>query len=117
MSFNHQDWKPVVFKKQEPKKIVHIQKRNPLEDPENDSCKVPMVSSELAKTIQQARILKKVSQKELAQKCNMDVSKISAIESKKAVYNAQDIVKIAKVLGINTSTIPKTNFQEEKISV
>ena len=51
--------------------------------------------------IRTARCEKKLTQKELAQKCNMDVSIIAEIErGGKCVYNATHVNKIQSVLGV-----------------
>jgi ribosome-binding protein aMBF1 (putative translation factor) len=47
-----------------------------------------------------ARSEKKMTQKELAQKCNMDASIINAIERGTCVYNATHVNKIQSVLGV-----------------
>jgi putative transcription factor len=47
-----------------------------------------------------ARSEKKMTQKELAQKCNMDVSIINEIERGTCVYNAAHVNKIQSVLGV-----------------
>lgn len=51
--------------------------------------------------VRQARCDKKLTQKELAQKCNMDVSIIAEIErGGNCVYNAAHVNKIQTVLGV-----------------
>lgn len=51
--------------------------------------------------IRQARCDKKLTQKELAQKCNMDVSIIAEIErGGNCVYNAAHVNKIQTILGV-----------------
>ena len=51
--------------------------------------------------VRQARCDKKLTQKELAQKCNMDVSIIAEIErGGNCVYNAAHVNKIQSVLGV-----------------
>jgi ribosome-binding protein aMBF1 (putative translation factor) len=47
-----------------------------------------------------SRCEKKLTQKELAQKCNMDVAIISEVERGGGVYNAVHINKIQSVLGV-----------------
>jgi ribosome-binding protein aMBF1 (putative translation factor) len=52
-------------------------------------------------TIRQARCEKKLTQKELAQKCNMDVSIIAEIErGGNCVYNSTHVNKIQSALGV-----------------
>lgn len=50
--------------------------------------------------VRTARCEKKLTQKELAQKCNMDVSIIAEIERGGCVYNASHVNKIQTVLGV-----------------
>jgi ribosome-binding protein aMBF1 (putative translation factor) len=50
--------------------------------------------------IRTARCEKKLTQKELAQKCNMDVSIVAEIERGGCVYNAAHVNKLQSVLGM-----------------
>jgi len=59
---------------------------------------IAKVTSDAVRT---ARCEKKLTQKELAQKCNMDVSIIAEIErGGNCVYNATHVNKIQSVLGV-----------------
>jgi ribosome-binding protein aMBF1 (putative translation factor) len=59
------------------------------------------ISKITSDTIRQARCDKKLTQKELAQKCNMDVSIIAEIErGSNCVYNPGHINKIQSILGV-----------------
>ena len=63
--------------------------------------KTKYVAKVTSDTIRQARCDKKLTQKELAQKCNMDVSIIAEIErGGNCVYNATHVNKIQSVLGV-----------------
>lgn len=63
--------------------------------------KTKYVAKATSDTIRQARCDKKLTQKELAQKCNMDVSIIAEIErGGNCVYNATHVNKIQSVLGV-----------------
>jgi ribosome-binding protein aMBF1 (putative translation factor) len=63
--------------------------------------KTKYVAKATSDAIRQARCDKKLTQKELAQKCNMDVSIIAEIErGGNCVYNASHVNKIQSVLGV-----------------
>jgi len=67
----------------------------------DDAKKTKYVVKVTSDTIRQARCEKKLTQKELAQKCNMDVSIIAEIErGGNCVYNATHVNKIQSVLGV-----------------
>ena len=67
----------------------------------DDAKKTKYVVKATSDTIRQARCEKKLTQKELAQKCNMDVSIIAEIErGGNCVYNATHVNKIQSVLGV-----------------
>jgi putative transcription factor len=109
---SHQDWTPVVFNK------------NKKSDKKSNDCgnapstsslsnvgiykaanddemkKTKYVSKSTSQAIMSARSEKKMTQKELAQKCNMDVSIINEIERGTCVYNATHVNKIQSVLGV-----------------
>jgi len=58
------------------------------------------VDKELCKKIQQARLSMGLTQKDLAKKISLQSSVINDIECGKAKYNAQQIVKIKRILKI-----------------
>lgn len=63
--------------------------------------KTKYIAKATSDTIRQTRCEKKLTQKELAQKCNMDVSIIAEIErGGNCVYNATHVNKIQSVLGV-----------------
>jgi ribosome-binding protein aMBF1 (putative translation factor) len=63
--------------------------------------KTKYVAKATSDAIRTARCEKKLTQKELAQKCNMDVSIIAEIErGGNCVYNATHVNKIQSVLGV-----------------
>jgi ribosome-binding protein aMBF1 (putative translation factor) len=63
--------------------------------------KTKYIAKATSDTIRQARCDKKLTQRELAQKCNMDVSIIAEIErGGNCVYNATHVNKIHSVLGV-----------------
>ena len=63
--------------------------------------KTKYIAKATSDTIRQTRCDKKLTQKELAQKCNMDVSIIAEIErGGNCVYNPAHVNKIQTVLGV-----------------
>lgn len=108
---DHQDWTPVVFKKSDNNKSkeekstvatssslssVGVYKASG----DEDTKKTKYISKNTSQAITNARCEKKMTQKELAQKCNMDVSIINEIERGVCVYNATHVNKIQSVLGV-----------------
>ena len=109
---DHQDWTPVVFKKsdsnnksKEEKLItaaasslssVGVYKASG----DDDVKKTKYILKNTSQAIISARCEKKMTQKELAQKCNMEVSIINEIERGVCVYNATHVNKIQSVLGV-----------------
>ena len=104
-----QDWTPVSLSKNRPASTA------PASAPASASASasstasaaddIPKKTKYIAKatsdTIRQARCDKKLTQKELAQKCNMDVSIIAEIErGGNCVYNPTHVNKIQTVLGV-----------------
>ena len=65
---------------------------------EEDNLKHKKVPPEIRKLIQGRRGELKWTQKELAQKCNFQVTIINDIETGKANYNPQHITKIKRIL-------------------
>jgi len=109
----HQDWEPVVFNKKP------AAKTGPTTTPtvaktssslasvgvytaasDDDVKKTKYVSKNTSLAVSVARCEKKMTQKELAQKCNFEVSIVSEIERGTCVYNATHVNKIQSVLGV-----------------
>ena len=105
----HQDWKPIVFKKTE--KHKHIDKKSKsvtkLEDEENDDFSHKKVTLELKIAIQQARNARKMTQKQLATQMNLPVSIIMNYENGKAIPNNRFIANLERVLGAKLPRIKK----------
>lgn len=111
---SHQDWTPVVFNKKSNDKDKNEKKTIPSSSSssslsnvgiykaasDDDVKKTKYVSKNTSQAIMSARSEKKMTQKELAQKCNMDVSIINEIERGTCVYNASHVNKIQSVLGV-----------------
>ena len=106
-ALDHQDWKTVVVKtkqsntdKKTTKKLSEAQQKDIklLKQVEEDNLKHKKVPPEIRKLIQQKRGELKWTQKDLAQKCNFQVTIINDIETGKANYNPQHINKIKRIL-------------------
>lgn len=67
---------------------------------DDDTKKTKYVGKATSDAVKTARCEKKLTQKELAQKCNMDAAIINEIERGGGVYNAAHINKIQTVLGV-----------------
>ena len=67
---------------------------------EEGKLKHTVISNELKISIQKARSTKNLTQKQLANLCNLPVSVINDIETGKAKYNHVQINKIKRVLNI-----------------
>ena len=73
----------------------------PVSTADDDSKKTKYIAKATSDAVRVSRCEKKLTQKELAQKCNMDVSIISEIErGGNCVYNAAHVNKIQSVLGV-----------------
>jgi putative transcription factor len=121
MSYPHQDWKPIIIKPANTKKIKvkpetlktnqtkadagkNIQHAtanpNKIENKiEEGNLKIPRVTHSLRLQIQQARVQKGISQKQLAQACNMTEASIKNYENGTAIPNSQELEKMGKALG------------------
>ena len=111
---SHQDWTPVVFNKKADNNKKGCEKEKPTTTSssslsnvgvykaasDDDVKKTKYVLKTTSQAIMSARAEKKMTQKELAQKCNMDVSIINEIERGTCVYNATHVNKIQSVLGV-----------------
>ena len=106
---SHQDWTPVVFNKKsnagkdtgKPTSSSSLSNVGVYKAASDDDVKkTKYVSKNTSQAIMSARSEKKMTQKELAQKCNMDASIINEIERGSCVYNATHVNKIQSVLGV-----------------
>ena len=105
---DHQDWKTVVVKSKQSKedkknsckKLSEAQQKDIklLKQAEEDNLKHKKVPPEIRKLIQLRRCELKWTQKDLAQRTNLQVTIINEIETGKAIYNPQHINKIKRVL-------------------
>ena len=112
---DHQDWKPVVFrkkpdpKKKDPKNLVSVSKVNnsnknysgtgkKITD-DDEVKKIPTVGITIGKQISQARAAKKLSQKQLANQMNLPLQTIQQNENGKAIRNNGLLAKFERALG------------------
>lgn len=108
---NFQDWENVVFKKKSKETIAkekstrvklsdEAMRLNKIENSDGDEGH-KKISATHRQLIQKARLAKKMSQKELAQKLNMDVGTIAQYENGKAIPNRQILNKFSRELNIS----------------
>jgi ribosome-binding protein aMBF1 (putative translation factor) len=106
-----QDWTPVTFNKRTTTNanatVANAKPASSLANvgvykaaSDDDIKKTKYVSKATSDTIKVARCEKKLTQKELAQKCSMDAAIISEVERGGGVYNAAHINKIQNALGV-----------------
>ena len=100
---NHQDWTPVVIKKT--KTVVTTKINNKSDNDLDEIEKKTNISLDNRLIIQKARLIHKLSQKQLAQKINVNPIIINEIESGKALYNGQHIGKLKRLLNIKMEKI------------
>jgi len=113
----HQDWKPVVFtkdykKEYTPQQIKEYEEKQKAKleqkKAEENEIKVPpKVDFELKKALMQARVSKKMSQKELANRLNVPVNTIAGYENGKIIPNNAFIVKMERILGVKLPRVSK----------
>ena len=117
MSYPHQDWKTIVLKNPNAKKkesSVSVEKKGVgtssklMKKLDGDEIVKPAkVGLDLKIKIQQARLSKKMSQKQLAQSVGVSQQDIANYENGKAIPNNQFVVRLEKVLGCRLPRITK----------
>jgi putative transcription factor len=106
-----QDWTPVTFNKRATTNANTNANAKPASSSlanvgvykaasDDDVKKTKYVSKATSDAVKTARCEKKLTQKELAQKCSMDAAIINEVERGGGVYNAAHINKIQNVLGV-----------------
>ena len=102
----NQDWEPVILNKNKPTGEKNIVEKKEKEqnviktDDLGNAIGLKKITKEMSKCIIEARISKKITQDQLAQLCCLDKKIINDIEKGDYVYNANNINKISRVLGI-----------------
>ena len=103
-----QDWTPVFIKSSNPSKVIPMKKEiverkqqttNIKLDSNDEITQIKYVPKEISQQIISARIVKKWTRKELAQKLNMKEDIIASIELGKAIYDGAQIARIKKKYG------------------
>ena len=103
-----QDWTPVTFNKRNaPTPAAKPAATSSLSNvgvykaaSDDDAKKTKYVNKATSDAVRTVRCEKKLTQKELAQKCSMDVAIVTEVERGGGVYNAAHINKIQTVLGV-----------------
>jgi putative transcription factor len=105
-----QDWTTVTFNKRPtttnstikppstPSSLANVGVYKAASD--DDTKKTKYVGKATSDAVKTARCEKKLTQKELAQKCNLDAAIVNEVERGGGVYNAAHINKIQTVLGV-----------------
>jgi ribosome-binding protein aMBF1 (putative translation factor) len=102
----HQDWTTVTFNKPKPvatptsAPVNHTQPKIRLDAEGNEISNIKYVTKEMARIITESRTSQKLTQKDLATKCNMDSKIINEIERGGCVYVAEHVNKIARALNV-----------------
>ncbi len=117
MSHSHQDWKTIILKNPNTKKkesSVKIEKKGDGNSSKlmkrldgDEIVKPAKVGLDLKIKIQQARLSKKMSQKQLAQAAGVSQQDIANYENGKAIPNNQFVVRLEKILGCCLPRITK----------
>jgi len=109
----YQDWTPVDIGNKSLNKKPSFTSQKAKKEAEYDGTPPTVLywTQELIVSLQQLRMAKNISQKELARQLNLPSSTITDIESNKSVYNPTLYRKIYKYLGGNPSSL---NFPKAK---
>jgi putative transcription factor len=117
--FAHQDWTPVTLTKTktkdekiqdgslvvEKKTVQNVNKqvstKANLRKIENEEIALPIIPQELKILMQQARVAKKMTQKQLASACNFPEATIKSYEDGSAIPDNGTIAKIESKLGVH----------------
>ncbi len=96
MSFNHQDWEPVVLKKETKPKQPNInpEYKKMKELDSDDIVKPDLICPKKSKEIRELRNKKKITQKDLAKALNIQGDVITDIENGKYQKNGALFAKI-----------------------
>ncbi len=93
-----QDWETVTFKKRTKPVDKNISQK--VLSPEEKIDRQKKITPELRKSFQQHRLLKKMTQKELATRASLDLKTVVNIENGTAIFNESEICKCEKALGV-----------------
>jgi putative transcription factor len=96
---NDQQWEPVVLKKSSTSKTVqNNQKSTRVLSEEEKIDRQKIITKVLQQSVTNARLAKKLSQKQLATNASLDISIIKEYESGKRVFNEAEVKKLEKAL-------------------
>ena len=117
---DHQDWNSTIFKKRAPKSTSEAKSRGMKVTKErvigkneayksnlnsrkidNEEAEIKKIDHSLTKIIQKARFNSKMSQKDLAQKLNLQTTVIQNYESGKVIPNKTLLFKMGKLLNVH----------------
>jgi ribosome-binding protein aMBF1 (putative translation factor) len=101
----HQDWETVVLKKSDIKTGESDKKETQVKDKDKVTLKEP--SLDFQKALQQARMVNKMSQKDLALKLGMNLNTMVNYEKGKEVPTNLIISKLEKILNTKLPRIQK----------
>ena len=97
---NHQDWTPMVLKKNEKKPPIQRRLTTMEVEEEEKDFKTKTVKKESADVIMKTRNEKGMTQSELAKRCNLTSAIINSIEKGSYPYVPDVINSISRVLGV-----------------
>jgi putative transcription factor len=105
MSLAHQDREVIVWKKNKPDKVAdhthNVEGTSTFRNLDSDEPEAPKTIDHSVKVkIQQGRIAKKMTQKQLAMKINLPVNTVQSYEAGKAIPDKAVMRKICNTLGI-----------------
>jgi len=100
-----QDWEPVVWKKDDNNFTNHT--NNNINNVKNKEPAQRVMTVSIQNAIKQGRLNIKMSQRELAQKLNVDVNIVIDYENGKAIPNNAFISRIEKALNTTLPRAPK----------
>jgi ribosome-binding protein aMBF1 (putative translation factor) len=106
---SHQDWKPIILNEntgpikktiQEKPKLTNLNSgvKINIDESGEETIKIKTVPKEISNLIVNARLIKKLTRKQLANNLNLREDVISDIETGKAIYDGNQIAKIKKFL-------------------
>lgn len=100
MTQPQQDWEPVIWQK--PKQLTQIKPNKKTSNLDSDEPLAPEKSTlDLRLRIIKGRNIKKLTQKQLAEKLNIQTNLINNYENGKEKPTNQHIQKLSKILGVS----------------
>tara|TARA_Y100000389_G_C17468694_1_gene528175 strand:+ start:4147 stop:4482 length:336 start_codon:yes stop_codon:yes gene_type:complete len=110
---SHQDWTPFVMQKRTTqKKEQKTSQKKVSQLAENIETKF-IPASDFKVKMMQARVAKKMTQKDLAAKMNVPITQIQKWESGKIVPTNQQIAKVSRAIGVELPRCKKIKQQKD----